>query len=115
MLLPEPDAPTIATRSPAHVEVDAEQHRHLDLALQIDLAQAAAGEHGLTIASLIAQRLRRIDFRGALARIDRREQADHERETTPSASTSRSTQLRGQVADLVDVLGQELEAEQASR
>ena len=46
VLLPEPDAPTIATRSPVRTaEIDAKQHRHVERAAAVGLGQTAALEH----------------------------------------------------------------------
>ena len=47
VLLPEPEAPTMAMRSPAmHVEIHAHQHGDVLRAAGVGLGEPAAGEHG---------------------------------------------------------------------
>ena len=112
VLLPEPLAPTMATRSPRRdVEVDAQQHRHFDVALAEYLLQPAAAERR---SSLIAQRLRRIDARRAPARIQRREQRQHEGDAGDDGDIA-PLQVGRQFGDVIDVLGQELDAEARAR
>ena len=92
VLLPEPDAPTMASVSPRRdVEVDALQHVHVDprraAALGEALVQAggddhvgrspAAGHRRRRRTSLIAQRLGRLHPARAPARVERGEEGQH--------------------------------------
>src|SRR5258706_2632545 len=107
VLLPEPDAPTIATCSPLAIErLTPSNTRTSTLPCRYTLRKSRHDR----AASLIAQRLGRIDFGGAVARVDGREQAHHEREKRRQQYVRRA-QFGRQVADLVDVFRQELETE----
>ena len=86
VLLPAPEAPTMATVSPAHHrQLEAVEHRRAQVAFAIGLAEVAAritacsDDAGLDfIGSLITQRRRRIGARGAPGRIQGGQQAQDE-------------------------------------
>ena len=65
-------------------------------------------------ASLIAQRFGRLHARGAPARVDRRHERQHERHRRDHDHVG-AVQLGRQLADVVDLLRQELDAEQCAR
>ena len=115
VLLPEPDAPTIAMRSPCcDGEVDAGQHRHGRGAAGVGLRQPAAARTGTS--SLIAQRLRRVDARRLPRRIHRgRDAAPARARSAAIAMTSARCRSDGSSLDVVDRLVEEVDAEACAR
>src|SRR6266404_1780176 len=112
VLLPDPDAPTIATRSPGSIArsmpsstgTSSGPPRYVFLSPW----HSSTGVDG----SFIAQRFRRIDFRGAPARIQRRQQRERERDQRNQRDVA-TLQVGRQLADVIDALVQKLKPQRA--
>src|SRR4029079_18960177 len=116
VLLPEPDAPTIARRSPGATDRSMPSSTGtssgpLREVLRRPRHSSTAGRPS-PAASLIAQRLRGIDLGGAPARIQRREQRQQQRNRGDQHDIG-ALQVRRDLADVVDALVEELNAERA--
>src|SRR5208282_606291 len=110
VLLPDPETPTTATRSPAMTErsMPSSTGTSSGPLLYVFLKP----RHSSTGAALfIAQRLRRIDPRRPPARVDRRQQGQHERDRRHRDHVA-ALHLRRQLADVIDALVEKLHAQQ---
>src|SRR6188472_2910281 len=118
VLLPDPDAPTIATRSPTATSRSTPSStgtssgplRYVLRSPRQATTGTAAPETGAGL--LIAQRVGWIHARGLEARIDRRDERQHERDRRDRDHVP-ALQVRRQIADVVDALVQELDVERA--
>src|SRR6185503_4884206 len=107
VLFPDPERPMIAMRSPARTSKSTPSSTCTGAGPWYVFFKP---RHDSTT-SLIAQRLGRIGARSAPARIERGEERQHERDDADDRHVAQ-LHVRGQVRDVVDVLGEELEAEQ---
>src|SRR5882724_419548 len=112
VLLPEPDAPTIATRSPARTSRSTPSSTGtssgpLRYVLRRPRHPRAGGDPAAA-ASFIPQRVRRVDARRAPARIDRRDESQRKRDRRDDDHVG-TLQVGWKVADVIDALVQELE------
>src|SRR6185436_19791115 len=104
--LPEPERPMIATRSPARISRSTPSRTGTGCGPWYVLLSCVQE----TTTSLIAQRFRRVDARGAPARVeggDERQAEPHE----DDGDHVRRLQVGRQLRDQVDVLRKELDAE----
>src|ERR1700681_1659189 len=112
VLLPDPDAPTIATRSPGKTARSTPSSTGTSSGPpRYVLVSARHSRTGVAL-SFITQRLRRIDFRGAPARVQRRKERKRERDQRDQRDVA-ALQVGGQLADVIDALVQKLNAERA--
>src|SRR5450631_797245 len=111
VLLPDPDAPTTATRSPAPTRRSIPSSTGTSSGpLRYALVRPRHSRTGTL--SFITQRLRRVDLGRAPARIDRRQQGERQRDDRNQHDVV-AEQVRRQLADVVNALVQELDAEDA--
>src|SRR5450631_3584968 len=111
VLLPDPHAPTTATRSPARTQKSMPSSSGTSsVPLRYVLVSPRHSRTGTS--SFIAQRLGRIDFGRVPARVDRREQRERQRDHRNQRYVV-AEQVRRQFADVVHALVQELDAEHA--
>src|SRR5689334_18489366 len=114
VLLPEPDAPTIASRSPgATARSMPSSTGTSSVPLRYVFFRPRHSSTGPTAEradSLIAQRLGGIDPGGAPAGIERREQRQQQRYRRDQDDVA-ALQIGRQLADVIDALVEELDAE----
>src|SRR4249920_505838 len=109
VLLPEPDAPTIATLSPLPTSRSMPSNTGTSCGPWWNVLRSPRAR---ITGSLIAQRLGRIDARGAEAWIQSRKQAQHQRDARDRDHIA-PVQVGRQIADVVDRFVEKLRVEHA--
>src|SRR5271169_1597142 len=109
VLLPDPEAPTIATLSPCCTSRSTPSSTDTSCGPSRKTLRIARAQ---ITGSLIAQSLRGIHARGAPAWVKGREQAEQQRHGSDSHNVAQ-LKVGGQLADVAHVLGQKLDPEQA--
>src|SRR6188768_3561865 len=118
VLLPDPDAPTIATRSPTATSRSMPSSTGTSSGpLRYVLRRSRHATTGTaapaaTAGLLIPQRVGGIHARGLEARIDRRDERQHERDRGDRDHVA-ALQVGRQIADVVNALVQELDVQRA--
>src|ERR1700687_5542396 len=112
VLLPDPDAPTIATRSPRSTARSMPRSTGTSSGPPRYVFLSAWHSSTGVAALFIAQGLRRVDFRGAPARVQRRQQRERKRDQRNQRDVA-ALQIGRQLADVIDALVQKLKAERA--
>src|SRR5258708_34581295 len=105
VLFPEPDAPTIATRSPRATARSKPSNTGtssgpLTYVFASARHSSTGGIAGAVANSFIAKRFRGVDFRCAPRRVDRRDERQHERDDGDRDDIG-ALQIGGQLTDVV--------------
>src|SRR4030095_16856636 len=113
VLFPDPDAPTIATRSPRATARSTPSSTGTSSGpLTYVFASARHSSTGCSLrGSFIAERLGRVDLRRAPRGVDRRDERQHERDDA-NRDDIRALQVGRQLADVVDGLVEKLDVEE---
>src|SRR5690606_31824682 len=107
--LPEPEAPMIATRSPRATSISMPLKTSTEY---FPWVKVFASLRQASTVSLITQCLRRFDASGGPARIKSCQESQHDRNAADGPDVG-PAQVRRQLTDQIDVLGQELHLQHA--